>query len=219
MTDWATAARLRLLANSLLALFLCWPCFSARAAVEDPAKSSLRTALTGVATRDLSVGSNAFVEAVQRELGVTFDEADGGEKLVPGIVSFLAPGSEVITALSLEPAPFDVSGTLSVDVILDRPEISPPPPDTIGHHGQLVVTGISFPGVSLDLVVDDVVVQSTVPDEGGGFSFDQYFGSDGEQAASESETAPEAPQSGAEEGGGDTGQSGDFQDWLKGLKS
>jgi type IV pilus assembly protein PilM len=27
-------------------------------------------------TRDLSVGSNVFVEAVQREMGVTFDEAD-----------------------------------------------------------------------------------------------------------------------------------------------
>jgi tetratricopeptide (TPR) repeat protein len=67
--------------------------------------------------------------------------------------------------------------------------------------------------------VEEPPVQAEPQGEGSGFSFDQYFGSDGEQEAPAPEAAPEAPQSGPEDGGGNAGQSGDFQDWLKGLKS
>jgi tetratricopeptide (TPR) repeat protein len=67
--------------------------------------------------------------------------------------------------------------------------------------------------------VEEPPAQAEPQAEGGGFSFDQYFGAEGEQAAPEPDAAPEAPPPGSEGGGGDAGQSGDFQDWLKGLKS
>jgi tetratricopeptide (TPR) repeat protein len=73
-------------------------------------------------------------------------------------------------------------------------------------------------GSQPDVAVEEQQAPGAPKAAGGAFSFDQYFGAGGEQSEAPAEPVAKEPDPGSE-GSGQQGQAGDFQDWLKGLKS
>ncbi len=87
---------------------------------------------------------------------VDFDATHAGQRMLP--VQFLRTGQVLIAAESLEAAPMDFSTRLEATVVQENPVISPALPGQTGEEGDLEVTGYSFLGADVDIVVDNNVL-------------------------------------------------------------
>ena len=95
--------------------------------------------------------------------------ANMGEITLKGLAVFQTLGTVVVTAQSLEDPPLDISGNLSVTVELQDPVVTVAPPAQLPEDGTVTVEGISFPGGSVELVVDGQVVATSSAGSNGEF--------------------------------------------------
>lgn len=96
-----------------------------------------------------------------------FDMTHLGERIIP--VTFFDAGIIVVSAEALAMPPMDFYASLVVQAMLDNPVIVPAPPAVATADGEVLVEGRSFPGGTVEIVVDGQVVATTVAGMDGWF--------------------------------------------------